>query len=158
MTGLRNRTGERGGTAPPTESERLSYEHVRGQVAAELDRVAAHVRVTATRLVVDLHAQIGAALDRGLTYGEVARVFERHGVAASADAVRVAFDRDRRRREAGEPGREPRRQTAEPAVPSAEHPAAEPRAATTTSDPPRPEPIERSPSASPDVAVGRHLD
>lgn len=76
-----------GGDAPPR------YGELRDRIAAALEQAVAEKQVNAARLVRDLSSEIRVALARGLGYDGVARVFTRHGVPASTDAVRVALRR-----------------------------------------------------------------
>ena len=69
------------------------YDTVRLAIATDLSKSVSSAAISVARLVGDLCDEIQVCLDQGSTYRDVARVFEDHGVDASADAIRVSLRR-----------------------------------------------------------------
>ena len=135
------------------------YDVLRRALADDIDALETEGPISTARLVGDLSANIKDAVERGVTFAALAKAFERRGVTATSEAVRVAFGRERKRQSEQQPAldRVKRRQATAPLPPTAPPPEVDDgtRAGTSGADS---EPARETHLTPLRVGVGRHLD
>ena len=92
-----------GGDRSVAEANPRVYADVRNAIADDLASLKTDQTIGVARLVSDLFEKIESVRETGQTFDAIAKIFERRGVPATSDALRIALGRERKRRIADQP-------------------------------------------------------
>lgn len=148
-----------GGDRSVAEANPRVYADVRNAIADDLASLKTDQTIGVARLVSDLFEKIESVRETGQTFDAIAKIFERRGVPATSDALRIALGRERKRRIADQPTPKRGKKREETPLSTPTAPFVEvddgTRTETSAADP---EPTRGMPSDRPPANVGRHLD